>query len=219
VTSIIKGALREDEGGPVPGAGNEAAARAAPVGLWNWRHPEAILADSRTQARLTHGDPRAAVGAAIVAQGIASCLRREKMDTLTFLEDIVPDRTAEGSEDFISYLLQVPEWLRMREELALPDMARAGLEGSFGTSVSSFVLPSVLVSLYAFLRCPDDFPGSLAIAYRAGGDINCTGAIAGALSGARVGIEAIPYHLVRGLSATEKLQEVALALHEATTTR
>lgn len=215
VTSIIKGAMREDEGGPVPGAGNEAAARAAPLGLWNWQHPQEIAADSRAQSRPTHADPMAAVGAAIVAQGVASSLRREGADVAAFLEDIVPGRGEDGARDFISYLLQIPEWLRMSEELAMPDIARAGQDDSFGTFVSPFVLPSVLISLYAFLRCPEDFCGSLAIAYRAGGDINSTGSITGALSGARCGKAGIPDRLLSGLMERDEIEETARRLLQA----
>ncbi|MFQ5845379.1 MAG: carboxypeptidase regulatory-like domain-containing protein, partial [Planctomycetota bacterium] len=40
-------------------------------------------------------------------------------------------------------------------------------------------IPSVLISLYAHLRHPDDFSAALATAFRAGGDINSTGAITG----------------------------------------
>src|SRR5690606_19996086 len=62
--------------------------------------------------------------------------------------------------------------------------------------ISPFVIPSVLWSLYAFLRSPDDYFETICTAIAVGGDVDTTAAMAGAISGAYLGEGALPAHLV-----------------------
>jgi ADP-ribosylglycohydrolase len=57
-----------------------------------------------------------------------------------------------------------------------------------------------LWSLYAFLRSPEDYWETVCTAIAVGGDVDTTAAMAGAISGAYLGLEAIPAHLVRRLT-------------------
>jgi ADP-ribosylglycohydrolase len=219
VTSLIKGALREDEGGPVQGAGNEAAVRSHPVGLWNHRQKAAIGKDCSVQSSVTHSDPRAASGASVIARAVALNTREGPMETLSFIDAITPSPDEAGGGELRTYLPQMPEWLRMKEDLSVADIARAGQEMYFGSTISRYVIPSVLISLYAFLRSPDDFCESLAVAYRAGGDVNSTGAMTGALAGARVGLQGIPEMLPGGLQEADDIRQIGLELLRVTEAR
>jgi ADP-ribosylglycohydrolase len=59
------------------------------------------------------------------------------------------------------------------------------------------VVGSVLWSLYAFLRHPEDYWETICTAIWPGGDVDTTAAMAGAISGAHLGLEAIPADLAR----------------------
>ena len=56
--------------------------------------------------------------------------------------------------------------------------------------------PSLLWSLYAFLRTPDDYWETICTAIWVGGDTDTMAAIAGAISGARGGVAALPAELL-----------------------
>jgi ADP-ribosylglycohydrolase len=62
------------------------------------------------------------------------------------------------------------------------------------------VTPSVVWSLYAFLRTPDDYWATVCTAIGVGGDTDTMAAIAGAISGARLGLGALPARLVERLN-------------------
>jgi ADP-ribosylglycohydrolase len=62
--------------------------------------------------------------------------------------------------------------------------------------ISASVVPSVVWSLYAFVRSPDDYWGTICTAIGAGGDTDTMAAMAGAMCGARVGVAALPQPLL-----------------------
>jgi ADP-ribosylglycohydrolase len=66
--------------------------------------------------------------------------------------------------------------------------------------ISAFVTPSVLWSLYAFLRSPDDYWETICVAIGVGGDTDTMAAMAGAISGARVGLASLPGTLIGRLT-------------------
>jgi len=61
------------------------------------------------------------------------------------------------------------------------------------------VLHTVPAALYCFLRSPGSFRDTVCLAASAGGDTDTIAAIAGALSGALNGVEAIPKQWLEGL--------------------
>ena len=65
---IAAGTPWAQAGTPAPRAGNGAAMRAAPVGLFWAGEPQALFATAETQARITHADPRARAGAVVIAR-------------------------------------------------------------------------------------------------------------------------------------------------------
>ena len=50
--------------------------------------------------------------------------------------------------------------------------------------------------LYAFLKAPNDYLKAIGIAISVGGDVDTTAAMTGAISGAFLGIEALPQTLL-----------------------
>jgi ADP-ribosylglycohydrolase len=76
------------------------------------------------------------------------------------------------------------------------------------------VVGSVLWSLYSFLKSPDDYRQTIRTAIAVGGDVDTTAAMAGAISGARLGLVAVPQGLAQRLTdrGTWRLAElIALA--------
>jgi ADP-ribosylglycohydrolase len=59
------------------------------------------------------------------------------------------------------------------------------------------VMGSVLWSLHAFLRTPEEYWETIGTAIWPGGDVDTTAAMAGAISGAHVGLAAVPVDLAR----------------------
>ena len=57
------------------------------------------------------------------------------------------------------------------------------------------MIPSVLWSLYSFLKYPDSYHDAVGLSIQVGGDVDTTGAMTGAISGACLGLEALPRHL------------------------
>lgn len=54
--------------------------------------------------------------------------------------------------------------------------------------------------MYAFLRAADDYLDTGCVAIAAGGDVDTTAALAGAISGARLGLAALPAELTHHLT-------------------
>jgi len=82
--------------------------------------------------------------------------------------------------------------------------------------MSGFVISSVLWSLYSFLRTPDDYLETICTAISGGGDTDTTAAMAGAISGAYLGTNAIPSHLTKYLTdrGTWKYDELVELAHK-----
>ena len=94
-------------------------------------------------------------------------------------------------------------WLDLPPEAAARRLHEAGLESSYAGrwgGISGYVVPSVAWSLYAFLRTPDDYWATVCTAIGVGGDTDTMAAMAGALSGARLGAGALPPALLARLT-------------------
>jgi len=103
------------------------------------------------------------------------------------------------SPEFADYVRKLPEWLAGPEDEAVAEIARAGQPQFARGVITPFVLPTVLASLYAFLRSPTGFCESLTFVIRLGGDVDSTGAVTGAVSGSLNGEGSFPGRLVRQL--------------------
>jgi ADP-ribosylglycohydrolase len=62
------------------------------------------------------------------------------------------------------------------------------------------VTSSVLWSLYCFLRTPEEYWETVCAAIAVGGDVDTTAAMAGAISGAHLGLDALPTDLAHHLT-------------------
>lgn len=212
---LLMGVPWRESGTPAPYAGNGAAMRAGPLGLL-LPEGQAMCRAAREQARITHLDPRCAAGAAAVARAVAIGGARRPIDNATFLEDLAV--CAEADEQSVADAIRdLGEWVSLTPEEAARHVHQSGLDPAHMDrwhGISAFVTPSVLWSLYAFLRSPDDYWETICTAIGVGGDTDTMAAIAGAISGARLGVAALPADLVsrlndRGEWGAEELVELA----------
>jgi ADP-ribosylglycohydrolase len=177
-----------------PSAGNASAMRAAPIGLFYYDNPEALVAAARDQSRVTHQDARCAAGSVAIAGAVALAMRQRPIVVESFLGELAEwVRQIDQSVAFDVY--QLSAWVSLSPEAAATFMVRARLCPGSSTEwrgVSSYVVTSVLWSLYCFLRTPEDYLETIYTAIAAGGDVDTTAAMAGAISGAHLGLSALP---------------------------
>ena len=223
VKRLAQGVSWEESGTPAPSAGNGSAMRAAPIGLFFFDDPQALIQAARDQGRITHSDPRCSAGAVAVSGAVALALQEKTIDTASFVSTLAAwTRTIEPR--FASELSRLPEWLSLPPEEAVVPILDAGFDPEYvddeeWKGMSAYVISSVLWSLYAFLKTPHDYWETICTAISAGGDTDTTASMAGAISGAFLGIGAIPQHLKgyltdRGTWKLDELVELAHKCHE-----
>jgi ADP-ribosylglycohydrolase len=156
----------------------------------------------REQSRITHLDPRCAAGAIAVARAVALAAPQEPLEPIAFLSDVAA--CAAGEDVSVGTAIAgLKDWLSLSPDDASGHVQRAGLDPNHTDrwqGISGFVTPSVLWSLYAFLRSPDDYWETICTAIAVGGDTDTLAAIAGAISGARLGLDALPEALLACLT-------------------
>jgi ADP-ribosylglycohydrolase len=184
----------DEAGTPPPSAGNGSAMRAAPVGLLCFEDPDRLVRWAVDQGRITHADARCSAGAVAVAGATALALRPGPLDVASFVAELsaLVRRVDASVADAVA---ELPVWVELEAGDAVgPITALAGDDDPWD-GISPFVTSSVAWSLFAFLRSPDDYWETICTAIAAGGDVDTTAAMAGAISGARLGLEGIPAHL------------------------
>ena len=194
VERLKQGVSWEQAGTPPPGEGNGSAMRAAAVGLLSYDDLPRLVELSRQQGIITHQSPRCTAGAIAIAGAVALALqdRTEPNELSQTLADLI----APTSEEVASYLRRLPEWVKLPPSQAFLQIERLGRPvhyfDDWSGTISPFVIPSVLWSLYAFLRHPTEYWETLCTAIWPGGDVDTTAAMAGAISGASLGESALP---------------------------
>lgn len=198
---LLMGVAWNQAGTAPPYAGNGAAMRAGPLGLL-LSDQGAMCRAARDQARITHLDPRCAAGAAVVARAVALAAQRRPINRQDFLNDLAACAAAEDGT-VAQAVRDLVLWVSLPPDEAARHVHRSGLDPAHTghwQGISAYVTPSVLWSLYAFLRSPDDYWETVCTAIAVGGDTDTMAAIAGAISGARVGVSQLPEHLVARLN-------------------
>lgn len=217
VGNILRGVPCQQAGTEVGRAGNGTAMRVSPVGLWHYNSPaERLKQDALNSSIITHKDPRAGAGAVAVAAGVAYAVSHQHIDPQE-LVDHLAGLISDISPEFAEYIKKLLHWLGMEEDLALWEIAAAGWRSAEDKLdyITPFVIPTVLICLYYFLKNPADFCGNIKRVILAGGDVDTTAAISGALCGSFAGITTIPQRLVERVLNSRLIQQVAIKLWKA----
>jgi ADP-ribosylglycohydrolase len=186
---------------PAPNAGNGSAMRAAPIGILFAHDPIALAPAARDQSWITHQDPRCVAGSIVIAGATATLLTSHALDVAGLLAAL--SAAASAADPVLADALsrRMPEWLDRPWQDAAAEIAVVGRAEDDGwPGISPFVTGSVLWSLYAFLRHPDDQLAAIALAIAPGGDVDTTAAMCGALAGAYRGTAGLPEDLIGALN-------------------
>jgi poly(ADP-ribose) glycohydrolase ARH3 len=184
--------------------GNGSAMRVVPVGLFCHHSPD-LYEMARVSAVVTHAHPLGIDGAAVQSKAIALAVQHDPEDTFP-------------SDAFVQDLLGFARTSEMRDKIrevgdlisssAHPSVAAQRLGRTVAVHES---LPFALVS---FLRHPKSFEDCLFCAILNGGDRDTLGAMACAISGAYLGIKAIPKSWIEKLENRQYLEGLASRLLE-----
>jgi ADP-ribosylglycohydrolase len=174
---------------------------AGSIGLLFWDDPGELVRAARDQGRITGRDGSRSGGAVAIAGAVALALRGEtgRRSFLSRLSDWSGSVDANMGEA----IGRLEDWIDLSPGDAVVRIGGLSLEGAGEKQwrgISAFGVGSVLWSLYAFLRAPDDYWETICLAISAGGDVDTMAAMAGAVSGARLGIEALPRELISQLT-------------------
>jgi poly(ADP-ribose) glycohydrolase ARH3 len=183
--------------------GNGAAMRVAPIGLFFAPDLDRVAREAALSASPTHcheigvdGARLMAVAAALAAMSYGQPFHRNK-----FLTALLSAAQTEEFQWQIGHALQLGRF----DSLA-----------SFGNSLEAH--RSVMTAIMCFANSPDSYTESVSRALGQGNDVDTLAAMAGALSGARLGLSAIPTRLIESLEDGDQgksfLFELAARLHE-----
>lgn len=193
VDRLLRGTPWTKSGSLPPSAGNGSAMRVAPIGLFYRNDFKALEEASHNQGIITHADPRCSAGSYAMALAVAFAATSQEPPTkwwgdLGILVGAV-------DQEFGRNILLLLRMLKDSDENALKEIQRLSsstfMENDW-KGISPYVVPSVLWSLYSFLKTPGDYWETICTAIWPGGDVDTTAAMAGAISGAYNGLEAIP---------------------------
>jgi len=163
--------------------GNGAAMRVAPVGVFFWNDFVKLKEVAYQTSRITHSHILGMEGAALQARAVALAVAGspdEKLDVQSFVSCLLEFTT----EDI--YRAKLAKFTTL---LKRPDDRQAIIR-ELGHGIEAF--NSVPTAIFAFLSHPRDFASAVVYAVSLGGDTDTIASMAGAISGAYLGIEAIP---------------------------
>lgn len=171
-------------------AGNGSLMRTAPIALACRGDPERLVQASLDVSVITHGSPLATWSCVALGCALVAILGGEES----------PERIVEAAS-------QVEE-PRVRETvLAVLGLQRDEIDSG------GYVLHTLQAALWSFVQ-HDDFEETVVEAINLGGDTDTTGAVAGALAGARYGAAAIPARWLDVLQHHDELTRLADQLLE-----
>jgi len=186
--------------------GNGAAMRIVPVGLV-FHDSDCLYEVAVASAEVTHAHPVGKDGAAVLARAIAQAVK------------LSPESNIPG-ELFTQRLIDFARTEEIRRKMELvrtlirEEAPPARAAPLLGRSVA--VDESMPFAIYSFLRHPKSFEECLFCATLSGGDRDTLGAMACAISGAHLGLEAIPHSWRQKLENRPTIERLASSLHELT---
>lgn len=174
--------------------GNGAAMRVAPVALLFAHDSQKLKEQATLQSEVTHRHPLGIEGAHIIASAVAIALGLDVVDRQEFLSRLRPACTQ-------------PEFMERWERLS--DLPSEEI-GELGNGIEAH--ESVMTAVACFLAWPDSYVDAIGNAILLGGDTDTIAAMAGAISGAYLGIDAIPPATLAKLENEGKGRDYLLAL-------
>lgn len=174
------------------GIGNAGVMRCAPVGLFRYRDLDRLIADTRLSSAITHADPLAQWAAVAVNVAIRELLLNgQQPDFLERIAAVIEERAVAQAVRVIPLL------------------------GADEVRATGYALHTMQAALWSLTHHPT-FEEAVVAAVNFGDDADTSGAVTGALAGAREGVGAIPARWLAVLEPREELRALAHRLHEQT---
>ena len=166
----------------------------APYALAFHDDPDTLVSVSRDSSTITHDDPRCQYGCAVLSLTVANLLHDRAVPLQTALDRV----EADAPDELLTALTGVPD-----------SVAEADLQSN------GYVVTTLQTALYHGLTA-DSTHDAIITAVNMGGDADTTGAIAGAVAGARYGLESLPAAWPDVIGEQPELETLADQLIEAT---
>lgn len=194
VPSAALGAHRQTRG---KSAGNGTIMRCAPIALRYAEDERRLVDASHDEALITHFDPQAWTGSVAVNLLIARLLLGAEPGV--------------AIKDVAYRIRRMPK--AACEVAQVLETTSGAIRGGL-LPASGFVLDTLRIAVWALLG-NTSFEETVVAAINLGGDADTQGAVAGALAGARYGVEAIPRRWLDALHGADELRSLADELLEA----
>lgn len=188
--------------------GNGGAMRVAPVGLACHSDLKTLTTRAVASSRPTHSNPLGCQGAVLQATAVALAVRATSFSPDAFLP---PFRIA--LRHFASLMQDTAPYDKALESICEgleKGMDCLSISEKLGTGVAAY--ESVPMALYCFLRHGESFEEAVHQAILIGGDTDTIASMTGAISGAYLGMEAIPQSWIDYIREDEWTPEAVQAL-------
>ena len=183
--------------------GNGGAMRINPVGLFFY--DKNIYKCAKAVTTLTHSNPIGIDGSAVLAKAVSMAV---KLDL---------DKPFD-KEDFINELIKFSHVKEIKNKMINVKTLLMGKSSSLEVAQilgqTTSVHESMPMAIYSFLKHPNSFKDCLFTSILNGGDADTVGAMACGLSGAYLGINAIPQEWILKLENHEYIKALAEMLYD-----
>jgi len=184
--------------------GNGAAMRIVPAGLF-FHNASDLYEKAWASAEVTHAHPVGMDGAAVQALAVAEAVKLDNQKE--FPSDQFIERLKHGARTS-----EIHSKMELVQKLITEDRTPDVAAERIGRTVA--IHESMPFALYSFIRHPKSFEACLFCSILNGGDRDTLGAMACAISGAYLGIDAIPQSWRQKLENHRYIEDLAIGLAE-----
>lgn len=239
---LIDGVAWDEAGTPPPRAGNGAAMRAGPIGLFYYYDPQTCVKAAAQQSIITHKAPLSVAAGVGVAVATAMALTASKETTgphelgwwswLAAQVQTNNEEFAQAIRDLAKIVWdgrKTATWKAGSDEefAAAREFVLEGDDASW-EGVSPWAKSSTLWAFYCVMASPTDLWGAITTSIAVGGDSDTIAAMAATIVGAHIGLENFPKEALERVAPVihdikaeqwtwEGLQDLATTLHEVVT--
>ncbi len=195
-------------------AGNGPAMRSPMLGVAFGDSRESLKEFVARCTEITHSDPKALYGALAVALAAYQSAVKPSISGNDYLDELSAYLRDGNADEFLRLVHSAVHSAQKSEHVADFAAAIGSLKG-----ISGYMYHTVPCVIQVWLKHPDDFAVGLKEIISAGGDTDTTGAILGAVLGARAGKEGIPAEWLENIIEWPRsiawIERLGIALAEA----
>jgi poly(ADP-ribose) glycohydrolase ARH3 len=183
--------------------GNGSAMRIAPVGVFHYDEPAKLKEIAYKSSHITHTHELGKEGAALQAYAIALATGADPSPKFSVDEFLAKLMDFTEHEVYKQKLKEIEKLLGEKDN-------KLKIVRELGHGIEAF--NSVPTAIYSFLSYPNSFEEAVIYAISLGGDTDTIGAMTGAISGAYLGVQAIPLKWREKLENREYIEHLAEGL-------